>query len=227
MMRRSTFCVWSLSLLLGAGACTAEGSTKQKDDEATACKELLGTSGVDWVKSNTEAETGVSSTSDDLESAKSLFREQAKNWVPSSTKVPLFTNSELCRVVQKSDPSTASLSIRYGASVTPFDHPFDKKSTTVPDQTVTPVNADVKLVYGKDSREKQRYYVYVRCQVPGAPAGQANEVPLEGVMTDTLTKSDSVDDHLNYLLHSTRMVLKEFECQNNPHVPESAPAHTK
>lgn len=220
-MRRNAAIVLSVSLLMGVGACTADDTTDQSDHKETACEELLGSSGVDWVKDNTEAETGVAPGSDDLESAKSLFATQAKSWDPSSEKVPLFSSSELCRVVKRSNSAGASLSIRFGASVIPFDHPFEE------DQIETTVNSDVKLVHEKDTRGRKRYFVYVKCQVEGAPANQKNEVPLEGVMTDTLTNSRSADDHLNYLLHSARTAIKSFDCQNSPAVPATMPDHIK
>lgn len=220
-MRRNAALVLSLPLLLGVGGCTADEPTKQSEHDVAACQELLGATGVDWVKSNTDAETGVAPGSDDLESAKSLFEAQAKSWDPSSEEVPVFANSELCRVVKKSNSAGVSLSIRYGASVTAFDHPFDE------DQIVIEVNPDVKLVYAKESPGKLGYFVYIKCQVKGAPANQNNEVPLEGVLTDTLTNTDNIGDHLKHLLHSARTVLKVFECQNNPQVPASMPDHTK
>lgn len=220
-MRRNAAIALSVSLLMSVGACTADDATDQDNHKETACEELLGASGVDWVKDNTEAETGVAPESDDLESAKSLFATQAKSWDPSSDKVPLFSSSELCQVAKRSNSAGASLSIRFGASVIPFDHPFEQ------DQIETTVNPDVKLVYEKDTRERKRYFVYVKCQVEGAPANQKNEVPLEGVMTDTLTSSHSADDHLNYLLHSARKVVKSFDCQNSPLVPETVPDQIK
>ncbi|MBT3166163.1 hypothetical protein HTV80_24080 [Streptomyces sp. Vc74B-19] len=209
-------------MLLVLGGCSGDdSSTDEGDHDVAACRELLGAAGVDWVKDNTASETGIAPGSDDLKSAKSLFEAHAKSWDPSSEGIPVFNNSELCRVVKQPNSTGNSLSIRYGASVTAFDHPFGG------DQIVTPVNTDVKLVYGKKSPGELGYFVYIRCQVKGAPAGQMNEVPLEGVMTDTLTNADGADEHLTYLLHSAQKVIAEFQCENNPQVPAEVPAGTE
>ncbi|MFF0889105.1 hypothetical protein ACFY3O_25820 [Streptomyces sp. NPDC001046] len=92
---------------------------------------------------------------------------------------------------------------------------------------MTLINSDVKLVHGKGSSGKRKYFVYVRCQVEGASADQKDEVPLEGVLTDTLTSSGSADEHLKYLLRSASEVLPAFQCQNNPHVPTTVPPRTE
>src|SRR3712207_8571144 len=69
------------------------------------------------------------------------------------------------------------------------------RSTLFPYTTLFRSNSDVKLVHGKGSSGKRKYFVYVRCQVEGASADQKDEVPLEGVLTDTLTSSGSADEH--------------------------------
>ncbi|GAA3193214.1 hypothetical protein GCM10010451_49070 [Streptomyces virens] len=220
-MRKTAASFLSLVVLLGAGACSTDNDSKQETATESTCEKLLGEAGVEWVKNNTVGETGVSPDSDTLESAKSLFHKQARSWKPSTEEVPTFSNSELCQVVKTGSPSGESLSIRYGASVVPFDHPFDQDSPSIPARTVTPINTDVKLVHGKDSKEKSKYYVYVRCQVEGASTAQRDEVPLEGVMTDSLTEKEAVDAHLKYLLQSARAVTRGFQCQNAPKVPLS------
>ncbi|GGP66801.1 hypothetical protein GCM10010247_44550 [Streptomyces calvus] len=111
--------------MFGAGACSTDNDGKQETVRESTCEKLLGEAGVEWVRKNTVGETGVSPDSDALESAKSLFHKQARSSKPSTEEVPTFSNSELCQVVKTGAPSGESLSIRYGASVVPFDHPFD------------------------------------------------------------------------------------------------------
>ncbi|MGW0142648.1 hypothetical protein [Streptomyces calvus] len=222
-MRKTAASFLSLIVLFGAGACSTDNDGKQETARESTCEKLLGKSGVEWVKNNTAGETGVSADSDTLENARSLFHKQARSWASSTEEVPNFSNSELCRVVKTQSSSGASLSIRYGASVVPFDHPFDQDMPFAPARTVTPVNTDVKLVHGKDSKGKSKYYVYVRCQVEGALPAQKDEVPLEGSMTDSLTEKESADAHLKHLLHSARAVVRVFQCQNTPKVPTSKP----
>jgi hypothetical protein len=89
---------------------------------------------------------------------------------------------------------------------------------------VTEVNSDVRLVHGKDADGATRYRVYVRCKIAGTPAQQESEVPIEGLMTDTLTGDTDARVHLTRLLHSAKVVADAFDCVNKPVVPEEPPA---
>ncbi|MEU4883418.1 hypothetical protein AB0G19_23575 [Streptomyces althioticus] len=211
-MRRAAVFLGSLPLLLALPGC-ADSGPAESDDDVAACKKLLGAAGVDWVKRNSESETGVMPGFEDLNSAKGLFEKQAISWDSRSADIPSYVGSELCRIVERAGTADRSLTIRYGASILPFGHTFGD------DWVVKDLNVDVKLVYGKEAAGRTRYTVHIRCQVKGAAAGQKDEVPLEGVMVDTLTNADSVDEHSMYLLHSARTVLKTFECLNDPQVP--------
>jgi len=219
-----------LVLLLGTGGCTSsdgDGGETAADEQST-CEQLLGASGVDWVKDSVQEKTGVASDSEDLKSARSLFYGYAKAWDSKSSQAPTFTNSELCRVVKTAGATTnKNLSVYFGASIVPFDFSADEGSGASGTGTATPVNADVKLVHEKGRNGSGKYYVYVKCQVSGAPAGQEDEVPIEGVMHDTLTGDTDVRVHMKYLLHSAGVVARSFDCQNNPTVPSDPPAAVK
>jgi len=215
-----------LVLLLGTGSCTSgDGDGKQTTaDEQSACEQLLGASGVDWVKNSTKAKTGVATDSETLQSARSLFYTYAKAWDLKISEIPMFTNSELCRVLKTVGASSnKNLSIYYGASIVPFAEKPGVSGT----QTVTPVNTDVKLVHKTARNGNAKYYVYIKCRVSGAPAGQEDEAPIEGVMHDTLTGDTDVRVHMKYLLHSAGVVARSFDCQNNPTVPSDPPAAVK
>lgn len=219
-----------LVLLLGTGSCTSgDGDGKETTaDEPSTCEQLLGAAGVEWVKNSAKEKTGVASDSEDLKSARSLFYGYAKAWDPKSTQIPTFSNSELCRVVKTSGATTnKNLSIYYGASIVPFDFSVDEKAGAQGTKTATPVNADVKLVHAKRKNGSGKYYIYVKCRISGAPAGQENEVPIEGVMHDTLTGDTDARVHMKYLLHSAGVVARSFDCQNNPKVPAEPPIAVK
>ncbi|MFD7403166.1 hypothetical protein ACFV7R_10935 [Streptomyces sp. NPDC059866] len=219
-----------VTLLLGSTACSSGNAKESTDPEKTAdstretCEVLLGAAGVKWVKRSSVRETGLAETSD-LKSAKDQYYEDARAWDSQSNKVPVFTGSEVCRVVVKEQkPHKNYLSFRYGASIFPFDYPFGKKTGIYDAKSVISVNSDVKFVIWKDRGSPDRYSVYVKCGVPGAPAGQETGVPIEGSMTDTLTGETTAENHLKYLLHSARVVAQTFDCQNKPTVPEELPA---
>ncbi|MEU0073191.1 hypothetical protein ABZ027_27110 [Streptomyces sp. NPDC006332] len=219
-----------LVLLLGAGSCTSgngdgdEDGTEATAGEQTTCEQLLGASGVDWVKNSTKDKTGVATDSETLKSARSLFYSYAKAWSPKSSEIPMFTNSELCRVLKTAGASgNKNLSIHYGASIVPFH----EKSGASEAGTATAVNADVKLVHKTARNGTAKYYVYIKCRVSGAPEGQENEVPIEGVMNDTLTGDTDTRTHMKYLLHSAGVVARSFDCKNNPTVPADPPTAVK
>ncbi|MET8327281.1 hypothetical protein [Streptomyces sp. NPDC005181] len=85
----------------------------------------------------------------------------------------------------------------------------------------------MKLVHGVDRYREARYQVYVQCKIPGTPAGQEREVPLTGELTDTLTDSVNLRDHLALLLHSARVMTNTLGCQNKPVVPSTLPTSIK
>lgn len=224
-MRRVLALPLLVALLLGSAACSSGDTKDAETGEATrtACEDLLGTAGEKWVKDNSARETGLVDVSA-LKTAKADFYDDAKSWDPNSKAIPSFMPSEVCRVVVRDQkPHTSRLSISYGASVFPFDSPFGEKSDVNDEETLVPVNSDVKLVVRKNDGVYD-YSVYVKCRVPGTPAAQETGVPLEGSMTDTLTGDKATKPHLQYLLHSAGVVAKAFACQNNPTVPASVPA---
>ncbi|WP_330457556.1 hypothetical protein OIB37_11940 [Streptomyces sp. NBC_00820] len=224
-MRRVLALPLLVGLLLASVACSG-GDTKSTgtgDRTRETCEDLLGAAGEKWVKSSSAQETGLVDVKD-LRAAKSVFYDDARSWDPSSKALTSYAPSELCRIVVRDQKRhTSRLSISYGASGFPFDSPFGEKSDVYDEETLIRVNSDVKLVVRKDDGDYD-YSVYVRCQVPGASAEQETGVPLAGSMTDTLTRDTGTEPHLRYLLHSARVVAKEFGCRNHPVVPATPPA---
>ena len=208
-----------LTVLLGATACDVDDARNRDDRTADTCKSLLGEAGTAWVKGSSARETGVVDVVD-LGSAKARFREDAMSWSGDEDKVSRFSGSEVCRiVVRDQSPHTSALSLRFGASAFPFDSPFGEKNAVYDDETLTPVNEDVRLVTRR-SGGSTSYDVYVRCRVPGAPEGQETGVPLQGSLTDTLTGGTAREERQKYLLHAAGVVAKRFDCRNHPVVPD-------
>lgn len=210
-------------VLLGAGACTAGEDDNAEDPPtattgASACDALLG-DGTAWLKERTGGKARPEA-GDDLAKARSLFHRQVENWGPDDSGARTFLRADLCRATG----GAGLFEVRYGPSYFPFDEPFDKASDVSPAQTVTELNPDVRLVHGEDADGATRYRVYVRCKIAGAPAQQESEVPIEGLMTDTLTGDTDTRVHLTHLLHSAKVVAAAFDCANKPVVPEEPPA---
>ncbi|GAA5705934.1 hypothetical protein [Streptomyces avermitilis] len=226
-MRKAVAVPLFMALLLGSGGCASGDEKEPASSERATCEELLGKAGVKWLKNSTTGKLNVTN-GDDLKSAKSLFYKQARAWDPKSEEIPNFANSRMCGVVKAAkETSRGVLSIYYGPSVVPFDFPFGEESDTSDPRTVTPVNANVKLVHEEGERGAATYYVYIKCRVPGAPKGQDNVVPIEGRMKDTLTGDTGTRVHLERLLYSAHAVAQAFECKNKPTVPTELPAGVK
>jgi hypothetical protein len=224
MVRRRFTAAAVAVVLLGAGACTAgeDGDTQDPPPAtagASACGALLGDAGTAWLKERTGGKARPEA-GDDLEKARSLFHRQVENWGPADSGARTFLRADLCRATG----GAGLFEVRYGPSYFPFDEPFDKASDVSPAQTVTEVNPDVRLVHGEDADGATRYRVYVRCKIAGTPAQQESEVPIEGLMTDTLTGDTDARVHLTHLLHSAKVVADAFDCANKPVVPEEPPA---
>ncbi|MFD5450655.1 hypothetical protein [Streptomyces sp. NPDC127100] len=206
-------------MLLASTACSSAETT---DSAPEPCAELLGPAGVDWVR-NSGTPNGPAGTSD-LEGARKYFYEKAGEWEPGDEAVPTYSRTEVCKVLATEKESPRKhLTLGYGPSLFPFDFPFAEDKGVYDSVSVVPVNSDVELVTRKDD-DSVDYSVYVKCRVPGAPAGQETGMPIEGTMTDTLTGDTDVGTHLTHLLHSARVVVKEFDCRNKPSVPTRLPA---
>lgn len=220
-------------LLLGAGACTADkdqakGKEKVEDaapDDST-CNELLGNAGLKWLKDHTGGKARLK-VPDDLKSARALFYRQVENWDPEKTGVRIFQRADVCLARTNVADERRELEIRFGPSYFTFDTRFDDVSSTGDKTVETLVNSDVKLVHGKDNEGVVRYRVYVKCKIPGTPAKQENEIPIEGLMADTLTGDTGARVHLTRLLHSAKVVADSFDCENKPVVPAEPPASVK
>ncbi|MFJ6633848.1 hypothetical protein ACIQMR_21040 [Streptomyces sp. NPDC091376] len=230
-MNRPLACATAIVLLLGAAACTTGKDDKGKDatteaaPDVSTCKQLLGESGLQWLEDRTGGKARLEVV-DDLERARSLFHRQVKDWTPEETGVPTFLRARTC-LAATGAATERQLEIRYGASYFPFDTPFDEATGVSPAQTETAVNSAVKLVHGKDSDGIVRYRVYVKCKIPGTPAKQENEIPIEGRLTDSLTGETSTRVLYAHLLHSAKVVANTFGCENTPVIPAEPPASVK
>ncbi|HET6357242.1 hypothetical protein [Streptomyces sp.] len=218
------------ALLLGASACTTDKGGKEATDDAVAedstCNELLGEAGLKWLKERMGGKARLK-VIDDLERARALFYRQVVNWGPEDTGARTFQRADVCLARTDVTDSRKQLEIRYGPSYFTFDAPFDKASEASPAQTVTRVNSAVKLVHGKDRDGIVRSRVYVKCKIPGTPAKQENDIPIEGQLTDTLTGDTGARVHLTHLLHSAKVMADTLDCQNKPDVPAEPPASLK
>lgn len=227
-MRMPAFVVLLCFLTLGASACS-EASDETDADTAAAqrktCEELFGESGLEQIGHGIEGSGELRFKSpSSLAEARTRYYDQVRKWDPESKSTP-YVESNVCGI--RTDVSTGmQIGLTYKPSVSPFGTTFGKGAGngTIPDPRLVQVNSDVKLVYGADEHREARYQVYVQCKVPGTPAGQEREVPLVGELTDTLTGSLSVRDHLALLLRSADVMVNTLDCQNEPVVPSTLPA---
>ncbi|MEC4019178.1 hypothetical protein [Streptomyces sp. H27-D2] len=228
-MKRVSTVVAAIMLILGTGACSE--NTKDADEKSDKaddwiCKELLGTSGLEWLTERSKPDVPRFKSTDDPTEARSQFRKQIEHWDPASTGIPMFTESDACRVRTDIHDQNTQLSITYGPSLFPFDSPFGAKTVFGDTPTLTQINSDVKLVHGVESDKSAYYRVYVVCRISGAPAKQENEVPLEGELIDTLTGDTNARVHFTRLLHSTKVITDGLDCKNEPDIPTVPPNAT-
>ncbi|MFG3112578.1 hypothetical protein [Streptomyces tendae] len=210
-----------VGLLIAATACESE---KKDGSSPSACEKLLGQSGIEWLKHNQGQEID-SSKSADLKDAKQSFYRDAREWKTGNDKTPTFLSTEVCRFsTHDKSAEQKAFSLSYGASMLPFDYPFNKEEDIYSSVSVVSMNSDVKLVT-RDNDGTLEYSVYVKCQVPDASPGQEQGVPIEGTLRDTLTGDSDTNTHLTHLLHSARTVVKDFNCKNEPSVPAQLPSN--
>ncbi|MDA4895826.1 hypothetical protein [Streptomyces sp. CCM_MD2014] len=198
-----------VGLLIATTACDA--GTKNSSSPS-ACERLLGQSGIAWLE-RSRGQEADSSERGGLKDAKEDFYRYARDWKPGSDKTPAFLRTEVCRfsTPDKSNEQRA-LSLSYGASILPFDYPFNEEKDIYSSVSVVSVNSDVKLVT-RDDDGTLEYSVYVKCQVSDASPGQERGVPIEGTMRDALTGDTDTNTHLTYLLKSARAVVDDFSCK--------------
>ncbi|MFF1464263.1 hypothetical protein [Streptomyces sp. NPDC058330] len=215
-------------LTFGVSACSEasdETDADTSDAQRKTCEELFGESGLEQIGHGIEGSDELRFKSpSSLAEARTRHYDQVLKWNLESKSAP-YVESNVCGI--RTDVSTGmQIGLTYKPSVFPFGTTFGKGADggTIPDPRLVQVNSDVKLVYGADGHREARYQVYVQCKVPGTPAGQEREVPLVGELTDTLTGSLSVRDHLALLLRSAGVMVNTLDCQNEPVVPSTLPA---
>ncbi|MFR9797771.1 hypothetical protein ACL02U_17970 [Streptomyces sp. MS06] len=220
---RRTVAVGLLAPLLFTAAGCGSGDGKNAEDRAErTCRTLLGEDGVAWAETHSPQEAGPEQA-EDVASAKDRFYRDARSWTADAEQAPPRSDTEVCRIgMRAANPYKRRLSLSYGASTFPFDFPFGEKVSEGVPQVVFPVSSDVKLV-ARQLNGFTAYFVYVKCLVPGAPAGQENGAPLQGALTDSLVNNAGLREYLTYLLRSAGTVAKQFGCRNRPVVPATLP----
>ncbi|MFD9904988.1 hypothetical protein [Streptomyces sp. NPDC059063] len=227
-MRNTRLAALSLACaLLAAGGCTSgDGKQDRTRRESQACTKLLGKEGMAWLKEHTTVPKLNPNTSETIAHARSKFRKQVPDWKPEETDIIRHTaRSVMCDARNPKRGAAAEFTLAYSAAALPFDE-FPGPNTM---WTSVSLGPDAKLVYRKSRYlDLRKYYVYVRCGVPGASASQLNDVTLEGGMTDLLTDDlNSYRTHLQLLLHSAKVMADAFKCTNKPQIPANLPSSIK
>ncbi|MEU6706254.1 hypothetical protein [Streptomyces wuyuanensis] len=223
-------------VLLCVGACTSDKGKNTDADAApddSTCRELLGDAGLKWLEERTGDKARLK-VEDDLNSARSLFRRQIQNFYrkakqqsPEDPLARLFQKADVCESKKDSTKRGKEFEIQYGPAATTFDRDLGDSSDGGFTYIETPVNSDVKLIRMTNPWGTISYTVNIKCKIPGTPAEQANEIPLEGLMLDSLTGETSTRVHYTHLLHSAKVVADAFGCENKPVVPATPPASVK
>ncbi|MFJ6633847.1 hypothetical protein ACIQMR_21035 [Streptomyces sp. NPDC091376] len=231
-MRRLTTLAALTVVLLGVSACTSD-KDKDKAPEATSddstCNELLGDAGLKWLKERTGDKARLK-VEDDLKTARSVFHQQIENFYrkakepgPKDPLAHMFQKAEVCESKKDFTKRGKELEIQYGPAGTAFDRDLDDLSDGGFTYVETPVNSDVKLIHMTNPWGTISYTVNVKCKIPGTPAKQANDFPLEGTLSDTLTGETSTRVLYTHLLHSAKVVANTFGCENKPVIPAEPP----
>ncbi|MFJ8644863.1 hypothetical protein ACIRNI_01835 [Streptomyces sp. NPDC093546] len=202
-------------------ACSSVDEDQEPSATSSACEELLGSAGIEWLHSGThDGESVRMGGRHSVAAASSLFRGQVENWTPGRKGIPSYAEAEVCTAAGPG----GKVAIEYGPSILPFDSPIT--GTTGAKLIETPVSSDVRLLQ-RITDGNVEYVVFVTCKVPGTPAAQKNDVPLEGIMSDTLTGDASARTHFRHLLHSAQVMTDALDCENDPTVPGEPPASVK
>lgn len=220
MLQRAAPLVFMFVALLTGTGCTAEKETGDPDAAAKAvCREVLGDAGFRWLQDGVGKASEMSMSSDhDPEDVRSTFRNHLNGWTPEGNPVSPFAGVRVCTV------GYDEFSLEFGPSILPLDSPI---SENIDDRLIeTPVNSDVKLLRKLGDLDVS-YYVFVGCKVPGTPAQQKNDVPLEGKMRDEVNGNSSARVHFTHLLHSAKVMAKAIGCENKPVIPAEPPASVK
>ncbi|MGW7464078.1 hypothetical protein ACWGJT_05085 [Streptomyces xantholiticus] len=209
-----------VSLLAGAG-CAGEQEASSPQVTAKACREILGDAGFRWLRGGVDEGGDLTMSSNyDLEDARLSFRSQLRGWTPERKSTPYYSAPRFCTA----SDGFGEFSLEFGPSVLPLDAPI---SEGIDDGLIeTPVNSDVRLLRTLGD-VGESYYVFVGCKVPGTPAQQKNDVPLEGQMRDGVHGNSSARVHFTHLLYSAKVMAKAIGCENKPAIPAEPPASVK
>ncbi|MEU4684821.1 hypothetical protein [Streptomyces xinghaiensis] len=213
----------ALMAVLALSSCGA-GEARENGEgagERPHCRKILGDAGMSWLEASVEGDLHLGGT-DDLARVRSLFYSQLRSWDPESTDFS-FADAHVCGVGVEGERPGEGFDIRYTRSVFPFGNIAGRDDEMI----TTSVNSDVVLVHGEAVGEPPTYRVYFKCQIPGAPTEQEEEVPVMGEMVDTLTGESSVRVRMTHLLHSAQVMARTFDCENDPVIPSEPPASVK
>ncbi|MER5480840.1 hypothetical protein ABT026_28265 [Streptomyces sp. NPDC002734] len=214
-----------LAALTGCDGSGNGGATTPRK-ALSACETLIGREGVKWAEA--AASVPVEEfTKDrlDLAKAERWYQSSAYAWDPSKAeKMHLSIDPPLCEIGPVGAKVGArSVEISYGGSISGFDNLTSGSEHLGKGVQVISVNQDVRLVLWTERNGETQRSVHVRCKVPQTPKGQEDGMPLQGMMSDSLTNDRDDKNRLTYLLRSAHVVVEAFDCENHPTVPTELP----
>ncbi|MBT2506956.1 hypothetical protein J7I98_13860 [Streptomyces sp. ISL-98] len=228
LISKNVATVTVLTTLLSVSACSSERDGDKPGAgaaEESACSEVLGVAGMDWLRDGAGAGKLRMKSDNDLKQAREIFYE-LQDWEPKDSADPfdsiLFSGAYVCGVSKEGGGFGENFTVRYEHSVFPFD-----RISAGEGGTRTPVNSDVTLTLRKGDDGIPSYYVYFKCAIPGARKEQKERVPVLATMRDALTGDGRVRVHFQHLLHSAKVMAKSLDCQNKPVIPTEPPAAVK
>ncbi|CAL9437827.1 hypothetical protein [Streptomyces sp. enrichment culture] len=209
-----------LGVLALLGACATGEKGQEVNGDVAACEEFLGEDALAWMKRQALPDDLLLESEADLDKTRAEFQRWMREWRPGDTP-SAFPYAYVCSA-RKQDQRKWFHTLSYTQPPLWFDEiPSEVGSSG------TRVNRDVWLTRKTDQRGLRFYYIYLRCQVPGAPPEQGRQLPVMGVLTDSLTGDKNPRLHYTHLLHSARVMVEALGCTNKPVVPAQPPASVK
>ncbi|WJV47793.1 hypothetical protein [Streptomyces flavofungini] len=221
---RLTTLALTFALLTMAGCTSSDEKPDRTLDESRPCEKLLGREGKAWLKEHNAVSKVHPKTSEKISYARAEFRRLATTEKHYLVDEQSISGSSMCRAWDPERGVGYDLMLDYSA----IKQPFDKYPDVDGSLSSATLGRDVKIAY-RESRhlDKRRYFINVRCGIPGASASQLNDITLEGWMSDALTNNSSYHAHFELLLHSAKVMTDAFKCTNNPQIPTTLPSSIK
>ncbi|WP_166026347.1 hypothetical protein [Streptomyces chilikensis] len=218
----------SALLVVAVTGCdgSGDGSVVAPRKALSACETLIGREGVEWAEAAAPVPVEESTQGRlDLAKAERWYQSSAYAWDPSKAdKTHMSIDPPVCEIGPVGAKVEArSVEISYGGSISGFDKLESGSEQLGEGVRVISVNQDVRLVLWTGTRDETLRSVHVRCKVPQTPEGQEDGMPLQGMMSDSLTNDRDDKNRLTYLLRSAHVVVEAFDCENHPTVPTQLP----